>query len=535
MNRWSVLLLTCGCVSAAHSQTSDGGPDATRLTRLKSEAIATVDASQKQTQEIVDSLFSFSELAFQEFETQRYLTDLLKKNGFTVETGVSGMPSSWWASWGSGEPVIALGSDIDGIPKASQLPGVAYREPMIDGAPGHGEGHNSGQAVNIVAALAVKQLMQRERLPGTIVLWPGVAEELLAAKAWFVRDGRFDGVDAVLFTHVGARMGTAWGPIDGTGLVSVEYSFEGTAAHSAVMPWRGRSALDAVELMNIGWNFRREHLNPTQRSHYVIADGGDQPNVVPPAATVWYFVREIDAPSIRQNFDVLQRIAEGAALMTDTTLTRRIVGAAWPRHFNRPLALATHANIEAAGMPQWSDKDQAFARALQQLLEVPQTGLQTTVGAVAEPSMTPVSGGSDDIGDVSWAVPTAFLSFPSNVPGMTGHHWSSAMAMATPIAHQGATAGAKVIAATVLDLMINAELRADAGRYFRDEQLKGTTYEPFIGPDDAPPIEKNREIMAEFKDRLRPLYYDARRFDTYLEQLGIAYPQLEKPATSATR
>ena len=145
--------------------------------------------------------------------------------------------------------------------------------------------------------------MQRERLPGTIVLWPGVAEELLGGKAWFVRDGRFDGVDAVLFTHVGSRFGTAWGDIDGTGLVSVEYSFEGTAAHSAVMPWRGRSALDAVELMNIGWNFRREHLNPTQRSHYVIVDGGDQPNVVPPAATVWYFVREIDAPSIRQNFD----------------------------------------------------------------------------------------------------------------------------------------------------------------------------------------------------------------------------------------
>jgi aminobenzoyl-glutamate utilization protein B len=530
MNRWSGPLLACvSCLPTplAVAQTSSGG--AARLARLKTEAMATVDASQNLTQEIVDSLFSFSELAFQEFETQRYLTELLKKNGFSVETGVSGIPSSWWATWGSGEPVIALGSDVDGIPKASQFPGVAYREPMIDGAPGHGEGHNSGQAVNIVAALAVKQVMERERLPGTIVLWPGVAEELLAAKAWFVRDGRFDGIDAVLFTHVGVRFGTAWGPIDGTGLVSAEYSFEGTAAHSAVMPWRGRSALDAVELMNIAWNFRREHLNPTQRSHYVIVDGGDQPNVVPPEATVWYFVREIDAPSIRQNFDVLQRIAEGAALMTDTTLTRRIVGAAWPRHFNRPMALAMHANIEAVGMPQWSDDDQTFARALQRLLEVQPMGLQTDVAPLAEPSTTPVSGGSDDIGDVSWVVPTAMLSYPSNVPGMTGHHWSSAMAMATPIAHKGSTSGAKVIAATLLDLLTDAELRAEAARYFRDEQLKGTAYEPFIGPDDAPPIEKNAEIMAEFKDRLRAFYYDPRRFDTYLEQLGIDYPQLEKP------
>src|SRR5690606_26757759 len=147
---------------------------------LKAEAAQHVEANAKLTQEIIDSLFSFSELGFQEFETQRYLTEILREHGFTVEHGVSGMPSSWWATWGRGEPVIALGSDIDGIPRASQLPGVAYREPLIEGAPGHGEGHNSGQAVNIVAALAVKEIMERERLPGTIVLWPGVAEELLA-------------------------------------------------------------------------------------------------------------------------------------------------------------------------------------------------------------------------------------------------------------------------------------------------------------------------------------------------------------------
>ena len=531
MNRPSVLLMSCASLVLASAAVAQPAGDDARVARLKAEAIETVDSSRKLTQEIVDSLFSFSELAFQEFETQRYLTDLLKKNGFAVETGVSGMPSSWWATWGSGEPVIALGSDIDGIPKASQIPGVAYREPLVEGAPGHGEGHNSGQAVNIVAALAVKELMQRERLPGTIVLWPGVAEELLAAKAWFVRDGRFDGVDAVLFTHVASRLGTAWGRIDGTGLVSVEYTFEGTAAHSAVMPWRGRSALDAVELMNIAWNFRREHLNPTQRSHYVIVDGGDQPNVVPPAATVWYFVREVEAAGIRQNFDTLQRIAEGAALMTDTTVRRRIVGAAWPRHFNKPMAQAMQANIEAVGMPRWSVQDEAFARALQQLLEVPQSGLTTEVQPIAEPSIEPVSGGSDDIGDVSWVVPTAMLSYPSNVGGLTAHHWSSAMAMATPIAHQGATAGAKVVAATLLDLLLDAQLRAEAEQYFTGEQRNGATYEPFIGAGDAPPIEKNAEIMAEFLDRLRELHYDASRYETYLEQLGVKYPQLERPAT----
>ena len=180
------------------------------LTGLKAEAAEKVDGMQKLTQEIIDSLFSFSELGFQEFETQRYLTQILEENGFTVELGVSGIPSAWWATWGSGKPVIALGSDVDGIPKSSQMPGVAYRQPMIEGAPGHGEGHNSGQALNITAAIAVKEIMEREGLAGTIVLWPGIAEELVATKAWFARDGRYDDVDAVLFTHVSNNLRVGW-------------------------------------------------------------------------------------------------------------------------------------------------------------------------------------------------------------------------------------------------------------------------------------------------------------------------------------
>jgi aminobenzoyl-glutamate utilization protein B len=524
--RHAAFLSTLVAISAANAQTGTVSPPV--LTGLKAEAVAAVEDMQKLTQEIVDSQFSFSELGFQEFETQRYLTALLRRNGFEVQTGLSGMPSSWWASWGSGAPVIALGSDIDGLPKASQLPGVAYRQPMIEDGPGHGEGHNSGQAVNIVAALAVKRIMQRERIQGTIVLWPGVAEELLSGKAWFVRDGRFKDVDAVLFTHVAGNLGTSWGNPTGTGLISAEYTFEGISSHSAVAPWRGRSALDAVELMNTGWNFRREHLDPAQRSHYVIIDGGDQPNVVPPTATVWYYVRELTADLIRENFATLHRVAEGAALMTDTTMRRRVVGSAWPQHYNRPIALAMDENIKAVGLPTWSDDDQVFARALQKLLEVEERGLPTKLVGLRAPSGRPESSGSDDIGDVSWSVPTVTLRFPSNVDGMIPHHWSSAMAMATPIAHKGATAGAKVIATTLLDLVQNAELRDEAWRYYREEQLLETTYEPFIGPEDQPPIEKNGATMAQFKDRLRPLYYDPSRYRTYLEQLGIDYPQLER-------
>lgn len=500
------------------------------FTGNKAAAVESVDSMAKLTQVIVDTLFSFSELGFQEFETQRYLTDLLAENGFDIELGVANIPSSWWASWGSGEPVIALGSDVDGIPRASQMPGVAYRQPMIEGAPGHGEGHNSGQAVNIVAALAVKEIMERNNLPGTIVLWPGIAEELLATKAWYARDGLFDGVDAVLFTHVSNNMSVSWGDARGTGLVSVEYMFDGVAAHGAGDPWKGRSALDAVELTNIAWNFRREHLHPLQRSHYVISNGGDQPNVVPSYASVWYFIREITADNIRENFDTLQRIAEGAAMMTDTQVSRRIVGAAWPRHFNRPIAEAMDRNIQAIGLPTWSENDQQFAKALQTLMgsDNPQ-GLATELSGIGEPTENPVSGGSDDIGDVSWNVPTVTLRFPSNVRGLQGHHWSSAMAMATPIAHKGAVAGAKVVATTMLDLIQNPDLVESAQAYFEDVQTAEVQYQPFIGPDDDPAIEKNAEIMALFKPELEQLYYDAERYDTYLEQLGVDYPQLESP------
>ena len=497
------------------------------FTGMKADAVTAIDDNSKLVQEIVDSLFSFSELGFQEFETQRYLGEILEDHGFEVESGVAGIPSSWWATWGSGQPVIALGSDVDGIPRSSQMPGVAYRQPMIEGAPGHGEGHNSGQAVNIAAALAVKDIMERENLPGTLVIWPGIAEELLATKAWYARDGLFEGVDAVLFTHVSNNLSVSWGQARGTGLVSVEYMFEGDAAHGAGDPWEGRSALDAVELMNTGWNFRREHLHPLQRSHYVITNGGDQPNVVPPYASVWYFIREVSADGIRENFDTLHRIAEGAAMMTDTTMSRRIIGTAYPRHFNRPIAEAMGENIHKVGLPEWSEDDQTFARALQTLMgaEEPQ-GLAIEVDGVSGPVEEPVSGGSDDIGDVAWNVPTVTLRFPSNVSGLQGHHWSSAMAMATPIAHKGAVAGAKVIATTMIDLLTDPTLVSEAHDYFDNVQTANEEYVPFIGPNDDPAIEKNIEIMAQYKPLLEEFYYDPSRYDTYLQQLGIDYPQL---------
>jgi aminobenzoyl-glutamate utilization protein B len=501
-----------------------------RLERLKTEALTLLDGKAKMVQEIVDMLFSFGELGFQEVETSKYLTGILEQNGFSVERGVAGIPTAWVARWGSGRPVISLGSDIDGIPQANQKPAVGYREAMIPLAPGHGEGHNSGQAVNIAAALVVKQLMERERIQGTLVLWPGVAEEQLGTKAFLVRAGIFKDVDATIFTHVSSDLGVTWGPGGGNALISAEFRFRGQTAHSAGAPWRGKSALDAVMLMAQAWEYKREHLELPQRSHYVIRDGGDQPNVVPQTASIWFYFRQLDYERTMAMFEAGRRMAQGAALMTDTQVdTVMIIGSAWDQHFNRTIAETMHRNIQRVGLPKWDDADLMLARSLQRELGVRETGLDTTVNELRAPNPNAVrtGGGSDDIGDVSWNVPTVTLRYPSNIPGGPGHNWANAIAMATPIAHKGALAGAKVEALTLLDMFLTPRVIADAWDYFRTVQTKDRQYTPFIRPVDQPAIWLNAEIMAKYRPEMRKYYYDPSKFRTYLEQLGIKYPTVK--------
>jgi aminobenzoyl-glutamate utilization protein B len=520
-------ILIAGNASFAEDTTTSKH-DSARIEKFKAVVVDGVETRRKLAQVMNDTVFSFGELAYQEFETSKYLTGALEKNGFSVERGIGGMPTAWVARWGSGRPVIALGSDIDCLPKASQKPGVAYREPLVEGAPGHGEGHNSGQAVNIVAALAVKDLMEREKLSGTLVIWPGVAEELLGGKAFFVRAGLFKDVDAVLFTHVGDDLSTAWGQPRGSGLISVEYTFEGESAHAANAPWRGRNALRAVELMNIGWDFRREHLRPEQRSHYVITDGGDQPNVVPSLASVWYFFRELDFENIKKNYEIGNKIAEAAAMMTDTKVTRKVIGTAAPRHFNKTLAETLQTNIERVGLPKWTDDEQTFAKAVQRLVAGKEDGLNTAARKLEPPPARPESGASDDIGDVSWAVPTVTLRYPANIPNLPGHNWSNAIAMATPIAHKGIVAGSKVMAMTMIDLLLRPELIQAAKTYFTDVQLKNNKVLPLLSKTDQPQIHLNRETMERYRPQMQKFYYDASKYDTYLDQLGIKFPTLTK-------
>ena len=502
-----------------------------KINNLKNQASQLVEDDKKMTQVMIDKVFSFGELGFQEFETSKYLSSILEENGFDVEYKISNIPTSWLATWsnGNGGPIIALGSDFDGVPSTSQYPGVAYEKPVVEGAPGHGEGHNIGVPIVITAALSLKKIMIENNINGTLLLWPGVAEEILGSKAWYVRDGYFDDVDMCIFTHVSSNMSTSWGRPSGTGLISVKYNFYGETAHSAGSPWRARSALDAAELMNIGWNYKREHLHPDQRSHSIFLDAGDQPNVVPSKASIWYFLREITYDGIMNMYDTANKMAEGAALMTDTTYDSEVLGAAWPRHFNKVIAEEMYENIKKVGLPKWSEDDQSLAKAVQKEigLEIA-NGLATDLPALRKPLPYNVSGGSDDIGDVSWKVPTVTMRFPSNIPGLQGHHWSNAIAMATPIAHKGVTAGAKVVAMTLVDFLLNPTLVDQAKDYFTNVQSKEITYKPMITENDPPPVELNTAIMEKFKPQLSEFYFDETKYDTYLEQLGIEYPTIIK-------
>ena len=499
-----------------------------RLDRFKDEIVRAIDARAKLGQQMVDQVFSFGELGMQEIETSRYLTGILSQNGFTVERGVAGMPTAWVAKWGTGAPVISLGSDIDGIPQANQKPGTSTRGAIVSGAPGHGEGHNSGVPLNILAALAVKDIMTREKLPGTIMLWPGVAEEQLGSKAYLVRAGVFAGVDANLFAHVSDEFGISYGDEPLLALISALFKFTGQSAHAASAPWRGKSALDGVIAMANAWEYPREHMEPATRSHYIIPDGGDQPNVVPSTASIWFYFRERDPERVLKMFEDAKQVARGAAQSTFTTLDSvQVIGSAWRPHFNKPIATAMHANAARVGMPSWDANDQAMARGVQRTMGVPDSGLHTTVPPLRSPeeaAKASTGTGSDDIGDVTWTVPSVTLYYPANIPGTPGHNWADAMAMATPIAHKGVIAGAKVQAMTLLDLMLQPALVRDAKDYFANVQTKSVKYRPLMAPSDQPAIWLNAEKMARYREAMRPYYYDSSKFGTYLEQLGIKYP-----------
>ena len=454
---------------------------------------------------LCDSIFYFGELGMQEYETSGLMMQILEQAGFAIQRNLSGMPTGFMASYGSGKPVIAFHTEFDATPASSQAPGIAEPTPIVDGAPGHSEGHNVNAAVLIGAAFAVKKAMDRFGLTGTLKIFGAPAEEQLVSRPYFVRDGYFADVDVALHDHIGKEFGTVYG-LRQYALISAEFTFKGQSAHAATAPWNARDALDAAVLMDIGWDKLREHLEPSQRSHRVITNGGDQPNVIPNRASIWWFFREATAEKTRALFEKAKRIAEGAAMMTDTSYAVNVLSAVWPTRANRTLAEIIQENVARVGMPQWSESEHSLAKELQAKVNAKPAGMPTKIAALKECAQ---SVSANDSGEVSWVVPTGVINFPANVPGVSYHHWSAGVSLATSIAHKGAVAGAKAMAASGIDLLLDPGLIAAAKQTFKEE-IGGVEYRPLLPPDQEPPLELNRELMERYRPLMRKHYLDRR-------------------------
>ncbi|MFM1814866.1 MAG: hypothetical protein RLZ98_1561 [Pseudomonadota bacterium] len=478
-------------------------PDGTaNLPPEKQTAFEIIDRNARAIALTCDNVFYFGELGNQEYETAALLSGLLEKEGFSVERGMSGFPTSFLATFGSGEPVIAIHTEYDANPDNSQQPGVTEQKAIVENAPGHCEGHNVNAAVLVGGAIAVKRAMEQHGIKGTIKVLGAPAEEQVLSRPYFVRDGYFDDVDVALHPHIGPELSVGYG-LQQSALISVTFTFHGETSHAGTAPEKGRDALDAVVLMDMGLAQYREHMWPTSRLHRAITEGGLQPNVIPKRATIWWYFRDPTAEGAQRLFEHAKKVAEGAALMTNTTWEHQVLSAVWPTRANRTVAETVQQNIEAVGHPEWAADEQSLAKSLQERAGAKVVGLRDAPPpfkgqATQRPS-------ANDGGDVSWKVPMAKFYYPSNIPGISFHHWAAGVALATPIAHKGAVSGAKVLAGTALDFLTNPSLVADAQRTFKDE-LAGVEYKPMLPVGQEPPKTLNYDKMEPFREKMRAHY-----------------------------
>jgi aminobenzoyl-glutamate utilization protein B len=371
------------------------------------------------------------------------------------------------------------------------------------------EGHSTHGGVASMAGFAVKQVMQRYNLPGTVAISFGPAEEQLASRPFIVRAGYFKDVDAIIYLHIRDSLATGYG-VQNYAAISSIFTFHGKTAHGAVNPWDGKDAVDAVELMDMGFDKLREHLRPTYRAHRTITIGGIQPNIIPDTGQIWWFVRDANMPDAKATYDKLLKIAEGAALMTGTTWDVKYAASAWPQLVTKTIAEAIQRNIEMVGAPKWSDQEQQFARDFQKSAERPVVGLRTTPEALGERRQ---STSSNDNGDVSWVVPAGLLTFPASVPGIEYHEWHAAITPVSSISHKGQVAGAKVLAASIIDLLASPELLEKARAEFLVESRK-TPYFSLLPAETNPPVDLNRAEMERYRPEMRKFYLDkAPRFN----------------------
>jgi aminobenzoyl-glutamate utilization protein B len=473
----------------------------TTMTKEKEYALSIIDKYEKRFVEVSDLVWEFAELGLVEFKSSSLLVDELEKHGFRVTRGIAGMPTAFVAEWGSGKPVIAILGEYDALPGLSQKK-VPWKEPLVEGAPGHGCGHNIHGVSGLAAAIAVRYAMEKFGVNGTIRFYGCPAEENFSGKLFMVRDGYFDDIDASISHHPSTMNGATL--MSSLAINSAKFHFYGRASHAGGSPEAGRSALDAIELMNVGVNYMREHIIQDARIHYIIEKGGDQPNIVPPYARSWYYIRAPEREQVEEIYNWILDIAKGAALMTQTQHKVELIEGLHNTIPNRTISETIIKNMRLIGLPKYSDEDIKFAQEIaktisleekiNQLKKSKRPGWEKLIDKLMDDEVPDpwgegeISHGSTDVAEISWKTPTVEFGTATWVLGTPGHSWQNVAQGGVGLGHKSLIFAAKTMAATALDLLTTPELLQKA-KEEHAKRLRGRKYKPPIPPDHKPPLD----------------------------------------------
>ena len=468
----------------------------------KETALSWINENEKHIIEISDKAWEYAELGLLEYKTSKLLSDEIEKHGFKVERGVADMPTAFTATWGSGGPVLGVLGELDALAGISQK-AVPYKDPVVEGAPGHGCGHNIHGTGGMAGAIAIKTAMEEANIPGTVRFYGCPAEETLVGKVWMVRHGLFDGVDAVLSHHPGSNNTAGTG--SSNAMNSVKFHFHGRTAHSAGDPENGISALDAVELMSNGVNFMREHVIEKARVHYITEEGGGQPNVVPAYARTWFYVRAPERDQVEYIYKWVLDIAEGADKMARTTHEVEFLTGCYNTLGNKALSELVVANMREIGAPTFTEEEHEFAERLGESIErdkkvnaLRKSGVPGWEKLVDEHFDERIlddyregmaNAGSTDVADVSWVTPTIEFTTASRMLGTPGHSWQYVAQTGMSIGHKSLIFASKVIATAGLDLLTKPETLKNVRDEWR-ELLRDRSYVPPIPMDLKPPLKQ---------------------------------------------
>lgn len=471
----STLIVLLLFTTALHAQ---------KVTANKKQVLSSIEKHASKLIETSDNIWAHAEIAFQETASYQELANLAEANGFKVERGVAEIPTAFVATYGSGSPVIGILGEFDALPGLSQK-AVPNKDPLAEGKPGHGCGHNLFGTASLGAAIAIKELIEHGKLKGTIKFFGTPAEEKFFGKLWMIRAGLFKDVDVVMDWHPGAETKAA--VQTGLALVDFTVEFKGQAAHASADPWNGRSASDALELYTTGINYYREHVKPTVRIHYHIQDGGQVVNVVPDYARLWVRVRDVKREGMNEVYARVKKMAEGAAIMANVDYEVKLVSGIYEVLVNRTGAGYLQKNLEFLGPLTYTPEETDFAKKIQEATGKLQVGLHSKVEPLEETKEN-AGGGSTDVGDVSWVAPTIRLSAATAPIGTPWHSWAVVACGGMSIGHKGMLHASKALALTMVDLYEDPKKVEAVKAEFK--QRKGDHVYSGLIPDGPPPIGK---------------------------------------------